>query len=138
MDDRGYAVRIKRGIDVGDEICIWCQCQFTDDLCLSLQARFKDCLHDCFLAVEIVVEVPWTHSRHRAYVADTGAPEAISLEAYLRGRQDAPALFIIFGLINLSHRFSPRLEHSLCVLSLKYVYKIEQLIRGFGQQFWSR
>lgn len=28
--------------------------------------------------------------------------------------------------------------HFTSVLSLKYAYKIEQLIRGFGQRFWSR
>jgi hypothetical protein len=28
--------------------------------------------------------------------------------------------------------------HNTSVLSLKNVYKIEQLNRGFGQRFWSR
>jgi hypothetical protein len=104
---------IQPSADSGNEICIWCQSQFADDLFLLLQADFKNAFHDCFLAVEIVIEVPRAHSRRRAYLADTGAPEAIALEASLRGRQDAPALFVILGLINLPHRFPPTLERSL-------------------------
>jgi hypothetical protein len=41
--------------------------------------------------------------RRGAYVADTGAPEAISLEASLRGFQDVPPLFVVFRLIDLPH-----------------------------------
>jgi hypothetical protein len=58
--------------------------------------------------------VPWTHSRRRADVADTGAPETISLEASLRSFQDVLTLFVIFRPIDLPHcSSSTRIEHSL-------------------------
>jgi hypothetical protein len=41
--------------------------------------------------------------RCRADVADTGAPEAIALEAPLRGFQDVLTLFVIFRAIDLPH-----------------------------------